>query len=79
MGVYKADGKIFLCEKIGDVWRKYEDYTLAIPPNDLWFAAPTSNSVVTLSSHCLAYDFVQQNGRQNIGGWIETAAGLAGR
>lgn len=79
MGVYKADGKIVLCEKLGDAWRKYEDYTLAIPPNVLWFAAPTSNTVVTLSSHCLAYDFVQQNGRQNIGGWIETAAGLAGR
>lgn len=79
MGVYKADGQIYLCEKIDGSWRKYGDYQLSIPPGDLWFNAPTSNTVVTLSSHCLAYDFVQQNGRQNIGGWIETAAGLAGR
>jgi hypothetical protein len=56
-----------------------EDYTLAIPEGDLWFSAPTSNSVVQLSSHCMSYDFTAQDGRKNIGGWIETAAGLAGR
>ncbi|WEJ56762.1 TIR domain-containing protein [Devosia sp. FJ2-5-3] len=79
MGVYKSDGQIYLCEKVDGSWQKYADYQLAIPPNVLWFSPPTSNTVVVLSSHCLAYDFVQQNGRQNIGGWIETAAGLAGR
>jgi hypothetical protein len=79
MGVYKTNGQIFLCEKIGGAWRKYDDYQLAITPSLLWFPPPTSNSVTILSSHCSAYDFIQQNGRQNIGGWIETAAGLAGR
>lgn len=79
MGIYKSNEQIFLCEKIEGAWRKYDDYQLAIPPSVLWFPPPTSNSVVTLSSHCLAYDFIQQNGRENIGGWIETAAGLAGR
>jgi hypothetical protein len=79
MGVYKAEGNIFLCEKVEGAWRKYDDYKLPIPPNVLWFAAPTSTTAVTLSSHCMAYDFAQQNGRQNIGGWIETAAGMAGR
>jgi hypothetical protein len=61
------------------VWVKYEDYTLAIPAGPLWFAAPTSTDVVQLSSHCMSYDFTSQNGRQNIGGWIEVAAKLAGR
>lgn len=57
----------------------YADYTLAIPEGDLWFTAPKTNSVVQLSNHCLSYDFIGQDGRKNIGGWIETAAGMAGR
>jgi len=79
MGVYRTNSGIFLAEWKGQKWVKYEDYTLAIPEDDLWFAAPKSTSVVQLSSHCLSYDFVGQDGRKNIGGWIETAAGLAGR
>ena len=79
MGVYKADGKTFLAEWKDGKWVKYEDYTPAVPEGDLWFAAPTNNNVVQLSSHCLSYDFTAQNGRENIGGWIETAAGLARR
>jgi hypothetical protein len=79
MGVYKTGNNIFLAEWKGGKWVKYEDYTLAIPEGQLWFAAPTSNGVVQLSSHCMSYDFIAQDGRKNIGGWIETAAGLAGR
>ena len=79
MGVYKTDSGIFFSEWKNDKWVKYNDYTLAIPPCDLWFDAPKSNSVIQFSTHCLSYDFAQQNGRENIGGWIETAAGLAGR
>jgi hypothetical protein len=79
MGVYKTDNGIFLAEWKGEKWVKYGDYTLAIPKGDLWFDAPTSNTVVQFSTHCLSYDFTAQDGRKNIGGWIETAAGLAGR
>lgn len=79
MGVYLSNGKIFLCEKTSGSWKKYEDYTLAIPAKDLWFDPPKSTQVIRLSDHCLAYDFAGQNGRANIAGWIETAAGLAGR
>lgn len=79
MGLYKTDQGIYLAEWKNSKWEKYSDYTLAIPAGDLWFPAPTSTSVVQLSSHCLSYDFTAQNGRQNIGGWIETAAGQAGR
>ena len=82
MGVYKtSDGNIFLAEweASSQKWIKYDDYTLAIPEGDLWFRAPTNTNVVQLSNYCLSYNFTAQNGRENIGGWIETAAGLAGR
>jgi hypothetical protein len=79
MGVYKTDTGIFLAEWKAGKWVKYDDYTVSIPAKDLWFAPPTSNTVVSLSTYCWSYDFAAQNGRQNIGGWIETAAGLAGR
>lgn len=79
MGLYKTDKGIFLAEWKGGKWVKYDDYTLAIPEQNLWFTAPKSTNVVQLSTHCMSYDFAAQNGRKNIGGWIETAAGLAGR
>jgi MTH538 TIR-like domain (DUF1863) len=79
IGVYKTDTGIFLAEWKNGKWVKYDDYTLAIPLEVLWFAAPTNANVVQLSTHCLRYDFAAQNGRANIGGWIETAAGMAGR
>jgi hypothetical protein len=79
MGVYKADQGIYLAEWRNGKWVKYEDYTLAVPDGDLWFSAPTDANVVQLSNHCMSYDFTAQDGRKNIGGWIETAAGLAGR
>ncbi|CAN7700558.1 TIR domain-containing protein [Mesorhizobium sp. LjRoot246] len=79
MGVYKSDSGIFLAEWKNGKWVKYQDYTLGIPEGDLWFKAPTSTSIVQLSTHCMSYDFTAQDGRKNIGGWIETAAGLASR
>jgi hypothetical protein len=79
MGVYKVDAGIFLAEWKDSKWVKYGDYTLAIPANDLWFDPPKDGNVVRLGRHCLTYDFIEQNGRSNIGGWIETAAGVAGR
>lgn len=81
MGVYRADNdrKIYLCEYRDGEWVKYGDYSLPIPENELVFEAPRSNTVVQLSRHYLAYDFTGQNGRNNIAGWIETAAGMVGR
>jgi hypothetical protein len=79
MGVYKTSNGIYFAEWKDSKWVKYEDYTLAIPESDLWFSAPRDTNVVQFSSHCLSYDFTTQDGRKNIGGWIETAAGLAGR
>ncbi|MBL4713929.1 MAG: TIR domain-containing protein [Alcanivorax sp.] len=79
LGLYLSNGKIYFAEIQDDQWVKYSDYTLAIPASDLWFEAPTSNTVVKLSKYCIRYDFAAQNGRDNIADWIEAAANLAGR
>lgn len=79
MGLYKTDTGIYIAEWKGEKWIRYQDYSLAIPAADLWFDPPTTKNVVELSRHYLAYDFTRQNGRSDIGAWIETAAGLAGR
>ncbi len=79
MGVYKTDKGIFFAEWKNGKWVRYEDYTLAIPEGGLWFGAPADANVVQFSIHCMSYDFTAHDGRKNIGGWIETAAGLAGR
>ncbi|QHD51593.1 TIR domain-containing protein [Vreelandella aquamarina] len=79
VGVYLVNDKIYFAELEGGKWVKYSDYISAIPASDLWFDAPASNTVVKLSKHCMRYDFTAQNGRENIAGWIETAAALAGR
>lgn len=79
VGVYSSNGQIYFAEIKGGKWVKYEDYTSAIRASDLWFAAPTTANVTKISEHYLRYDYAAQNGRENISGWIETAAGLAGR
>ena len=79
VGVYLANDNIYFAERKDGKWVKYSDYTSNISASDLWFDAPTSNTVVKLSKHCMRYDFATQNGRENIAGWIETAAALAGR
>jgi hypothetical protein len=79
IGVYLANDKIYFAERKDGKWVKYSDYSSAIPASELWFDAPTSDTVVKLSKHCLRYDFAAENGRENIADWIETAATLAGR
>lgn len=79
MGLYKTENKIHFAEWKNGKWVRYEDYMPAVPEGDLWFSAPTDTNVVQLSRHCMSYDFTAQDGRKNIGAWIETAAGLAGR
>lgn len=79
VGLYRTDSGIYFAEKTDDKWVRYDDYKLAVNPAVLWFPAPNSKSVVPLSRHCLRYDFVEQYGHKNIGGWIETAAAEAGR
>lgn len=79
MGVYRTANGIFLAEWNGSKWVSYSDYTIAIPEKDLWFDSPKTSTVVQLSKHCLSYDFSKENGRSNIGSWIETVAALTGK
>lgn len=79
VGLYKKENRIYFAEKNGEKWVQYSDYTRPIPESDLCFDVPTSDSVITLSKHYERYDFVAQDGRKNIAGWIELAAALAGR
>lgn len=79
MGVYRTDSGIYFAEIEDGKWVRYADYTRPIAESDLWFDAPKTNNVVPLSKHCLRYNFVEQNGRTNIGGWIETAAKMVNR
>lgn len=78
IALYRHNGSIYLAEWSGDKFVAYSDYTVAIPESVLWFTVPSSGTT-QLSTHCLAYDFAQQDGRKNLPDWIETAAGLAGR
>jgi len=79
IGLYRTDRGIFLAEWKDKKWVAYDDYTLAVPEGDLWFGTPTTTTVVQLSTHYASFDFVANEGRTNIGNWIEMAAGMAGR
>lgn len=79
MGLYRTTNGIYLAEWTNGKWVAYSDYSRAIPENDLWFPAPTTNTVVALSTHCARYDFVTEEGRKSLGMWIEAAAKSAGR
>ncbi|QIK95582.1 TIR domain-containing protein [Sphingomonas sp. HDW15A] len=79
MGLYLANGSIYLAEYSGGKWVKYSDYTLAIPARDLWLPAPTSSTVIPLSNHCERYDYCTQDGYNKLAGWIEAAAKTAGK
>lgn len=79
MGVYRATNGIYLAEWSGEKWVAYQDYTKPVAKSVLWFPAPKTTDVVQFSRHTMRYDFAAQNGRDNIDGWIELAAGNAGR
>ncbi len=79
VGLYKTDSGVFFAEWENGQWVKYSDYTRSISPFDLWFDAPTSTSVVQVSKNCTRHDFALENGRDNLGGWIEASAARAGR
>jgi hypothetical protein len=59
-------------------WLRYNDYTL---PVDLprWAIDPQPGYVTPLSYCAAEYDYIADNGHQNIGSWIDQAAKRAGR
>lgn len=64
----------------GNVWRwyRYSDYTspVSLPT---WLADPQPDCVMPLSNGTNVYDYIADNGHQNIGGWVDKAAQAAGR
>ena len=79
VGLYRTNGSVYFCEVKNGKWVEYGDYRSAVDERVLWFGAPKSTSPERLSSHFGRFDFTQQNGRENLGGWIEDAANGAGR
>jgi antiphage defense system Thoeris ThsB-like protein len=59
-------------------WQAYEDHTQAVPLPHYVAEFPIGQAY-TLASFVPVYDMMQDGGYQNIGGWIERAAGAAGR
>jgi hypothetical protein len=59
-------------------WHPYGDYTNSVPLPQ-WLADPQPGYVTPLSHNAIVYDYIAHNGHQNIGGWIDNAAQLAGR
>jgi hypothetical protein len=59
-------------------WHRYSDYTnsVSLPP---WLADPQPGFVTPLSHTTIVYDYIADNGHQNIGNWIDKAAQRAGR
>jgi hypothetical protein len=60
------------------VWDRYADYTNAVLLPQ-WLADPRPGYVTPLSDNTIVYDYIADNGHQNIGRWIDNAAQRAGR
>ena len=72
------DATYRLFENINGSWCRYERHTPAV---DLpkYLSPPKVGFVTPLNEGTMEYDFVAQKGHENIDGWIDLAAKLAGR
>lgn len=76
---------VFLCEQLYDSqargyrWKWYADYANAITVPRYVRKALSPGDIVQLSTVTREYDFVQQQGHKNIGGWVDLAASDADR
>jgi hypothetical protein len=59
-------------------WCRYSDHTSAVSL-PAWLADPQPGYVTPLSYGTMVYDYIADNGHQNIGGWVDKAAQAAGR
>lgn len=59
-------------------WHRYGDYTNSVPLPP-WLIDPLPGYVTPLSTATSVYDYIADNGHQNIGSWIDQAARRAGR
>ncbi|MER9076268.1 TIR domain-containing protein [Mesorhizobium sp. M0904] len=81
MGVGKIeDGTYRLFELATDgLWHRYEDYLGPVPSFPKYLATPAPGHLSPLNHGAMTYDFKQQNGWKNLGGWADLAAKAAGR
>jgi len=85
MAVGKAQGvglfsipQYHLYERTANGWDRYADYTSAVTLPS-WVADPAPGYVTPLGRSAITYDYVAQNGHQNVGIWVDAAAKAAGR
>ncbi|WP_287177703.1 TIR domain-containing protein [Mesorhizobium sp.] len=73
-----ADGSYRLFELEGGRWQRYKDFSapVSLPK---YLIRPIAGHVSALSRGAFTYDFQQQNGSKNLGGWADLAAQAAGR
>jgi MTH538 TIR-like domain (DUF1863) len=73
-----VDGTFRLFEKTARGWEGYQDFTgpVKLPA---YLVEPQTGYVTALNVGTREYDFSQQNGHSNIGGWLDMAASDAGR
>ncbi len=77
-GIGMSGPSYFLYEFKNDGWHRYDDYMQAVAlPR--WLAAPPLHMAKPLSTGAAQYDYVADDGHQNIGRWIDQAAIQAGR
>lgn len=77
-GIGLSGPTYFLYEFKNGGWHRYADYTQAVAlPR--WLVAPPLHMAKPLSTGAAHYDYVADNGHQNIGRWIDQAAIQAGR
>lgn len=85
MAVGKAQGmgllsfpQYHLYERTTNGWDRYADHTHAVTLPS-WLPDPAPGYVSPLDRAAISYDYVANNGHQNIGAWVDTAAKAAGR
>jgi hypothetical protein len=79
IGVGKAKGgDYFIYENVSGQWMRYQEHTAAIA-RPRYLADMSAGYVQPLSTGLLEYDYVKQNGAENLAGWIDLAAQRAGK
>jgi hypothetical protein len=79
VGIGKVKGdRYFIFENVNGQWTRYQDHTLSVakPP---YLPDMTEGYVQPLSMGLLEYDYVRQNGSENLDAWIESAAQQAAK
>jgi hypothetical protein len=79
IGLGKAkDGRYFIFENVNGQWMRYQDHTTSIA-RPCYLADMSEGYVQPLSTGLVEYDYVKQNGAENLRRWIDLAGQRAGK